>query len=81
MQRLSSRRIPQDFNYQKIEGLNREIREKLSRVQPLNLAMASRIPGITPAAISILNVQIEMARSRRSNSSESANGNKEEKPS
>ncbi len=57
--RMSARRIPKDFDYGKVEGLNKETREKLSRIQPGDLAAAGRIPGITPAAISILNIQLE----------------------
>jgi tRNA uridine 5-carboxymethylaminomethyl modification enzyme len=73
MQKLSGRRIPPDFDYWKVEGLNREIREKLSKVRPLNLAMAGRIPGVTPAAISILNIQLEMRQSRHAHSDEKGN--------
>jgi len=67
LRRMSSRRIPPDFDYWKIDGLNRETREKLSRVRPRDLAMAGRIPGITPAAVSILNVQLEMRQAGRRN--------------
>ncbi len=65
MRRVSSRRIPPDFNYWKVEGLNRETREKLSRMRPTDLAMAGRIPGITPAAVSILNIQLELRQRER----------------
>jgi tRNA uridine 5-carboxymethylaminomethyl modification enzyme len=65
MRRMSSRRIPLDLDYAKIEGLNREIKEKLTKIRPGNLAMAGRIPGITPAAVSILNVQLEMRQKER----------------
>jgi len=64
LQRASARRIPRDFNYYEVEGLNRETREKLSTMQPLDLGMAGRIPGITPAAVSILNIQLELRRKR-----------------
>jgi len=60
LRRMSARRIPADFNYSVVDGLNRETREKLSRLRPLDLGMAARIPGITPASVSILNVQLEM---------------------
>ncbi len=60
LRRMSARRIPADFNYYEVDGLNRETKEKLSKIRPLDLAMAGRIPGITPAAISILNVQLEL---------------------
>jgi tRNA uridine 5-carboxymethylaminomethyl modification enzyme len=64
LQRMSARHIPPDFNYYEIEGLNRETREKLSKIRPLDLAMAGRIPGITPAAVSILNVQLELRQAK-----------------
>lgn len=60
LRRMSARRIPDDFDYSAVDGLNRETREKLSRLRPRDLGMAGRIPGITPAAVSILNVQLEM---------------------
>jgi len=60
--RMSARKIPPDFDYNAVDGLNREMKEKLNRVRPADLAMAGRIPGITPAAISILHVQMEMLR-------------------
>ncbi len=59
-----SRRIPADLDYGRIEGLSREIREKLARVRPKDLAMAGRIPGVTPAAVSILNIHLEILRLR-----------------
>jgi tRNA uridine 5-carboxymethylaminomethyl modification enzyme len=65
MRRMSSRRIPDDLDYAQIDGLSREIREKLKRLQPKDLAMASRIPGITPAAVSIIGIYIEMHPSGR----------------
>jgi len=65
LRRMSSRQIPADFDYSKIDGLSREMREKLSRTRPRDLAMAGRIPGITPAAVSILNVQLEILQSKR----------------
>jgi tRNA uridine 5-carboxymethylaminomethyl modification enzyme len=71
MRRAGSRRIPADLDYWKIEGLNRETKEKLSRVRPGDLAMAARIPGITPAAVSIINFQIEMQRQRATQKPES----------
>ena len=48
--------IPADFNYAQAAGLTAEVREKLSRVQPRTLGQASRIPGVTPAAIAVLAV-------------------------
>jgi len=59
---LSWRRIPEDLDYAAISGLSREVIEKLTRVRPRDLAAAGRIPGVTSAAVTILNVQIELRR-------------------
>jgi len=67
MRRMSARKIPADFDYSKVDGLNRETKEKLGRMRPTDLAMAGRIPGITPAAVSIINVQLELMRRRGKN--------------
>jgi tRNA uridine 5-carboxymethylaminomethyl modification enzyme len=50
--------IPQNFNYSKAHGLSNEIKEKLYQVLPKSLGQASRIDGMTPAAISVLMVAI-----------------------
>ncbi|MBI4848332.1 MAG: tRNA uridine-5-carboxymethylaminomethyl(34) synthesis enzyme MnmG [Nitrospirae bacterium] len=55
--------IPEGFVYRGINGLSTEIVEKLEEVRPLNLGQASRVPGVTPAAISIL--MIAVVRQRR----------------
>lgn len=52
-------KLPEDLDYANINGLSREIREKLSKFKPLNLGYASRISGVTPAAISILMVYLK----------------------
>jgi len=54
--------LPAELNYLQIPGLSREITEKLSKARPRSLGQASRIPGVTPAAVSILMV---MARTQR----------------
>ena len=64
MRRIGKRHIPPDFDYSKVDGLNRETKEKLSRIRPADLAMAGRIPGITPAAVSIINIQLEMRQEK-----------------
>jgi tRNA uridine 5-carboxymethylaminomethyl modification enzyme len=51
---LEAKRIPATFDYAGVPGLLREAREKLSRVRPASLGQASRIPGVTPADLSIL---------------------------
>jgi tRNA uridine 5-carboxymethylaminomethyl modification enzyme len=57
--------IPTWFDYRSISGLSREMQEKLIHVQPRTLGQASRIPGVTPAAVSLVNVFIEIQSRRR----------------
>ena len=56
------RSIPDDFIYMDIPGLSREVREKLERVRPTTLGHAGRIPGVTPAAIAVLDVYLSLVR-------------------
>ena len=60
LKKAESRHIPTWFEYKGIPGLSREMVEKLTRVRPRTLGQASRIPGVTPAAVSIINVYVEM---------------------
>ena len=60
MKKAESRHIPAWFEYQGVPGLSREMVEKLTRVRPRTLGQASRIPGVTPAAVSIIHVYVEM---------------------
>jgi len=55
---LEKIKLPQDLDYGNISSLSREIKEKLNRFRPINLGQASRISGVTPAAISILMVYL-----------------------
>ena len=56
---MEESRVPQDMDYAAINGLSREVREKLDRIRPLSVGQAARIPGITPAAISLLSVYLK----------------------
>lgn len=60
--KLEERRIPATFNYDGIIGFSREVLEKLKRVRPASVGQASRISGVTPAAISLLLVSLERDR-------------------
>ena len=51
--------LPEDMVYEGLPGLSTEVIEKLSRVRPRSLGQASRISGITPAALSVLQVQLK----------------------
>ena len=54
--RVEGVRLPDDFDYSQVAGLSKEVREKLASIRPRSLGQASRIAGITPAAISILSI-------------------------
>lgn len=54
LQRLDQIRIPQDFNYQNLQSLSTEARQKLTKMQPDTIGKASRIPGVSPNDISVL---------------------------
>jgi tRNA uridine 5-carboxymethylaminomethyl modification enzyme len=56
------RAIPDDFQFAGIPGLSREIQDKLSRVRPGTLGQAGRIPGVTPAAVAILDCYLSVGR-------------------
>jgi tRNA uridine 5-carboxymethylaminomethyl modification enzyme len=65
MKKSEQRAIPEWFDYRSVSGLSREVQEKLIHVQPRTLGHASRIPGVTPAAVSLVNVYIEIQAKRR----------------
>jgi tRNA uridine 5-carboxymethylaminomethyl modification enzyme len=60
---LESQAIPPDFSYDAIPGLSREVIEKCQRRRPLTLGEASRIPGVTPAAVAVISARVS-SRSR-----------------
>lgn len=59
LKRHESTAIPTDFNYQQIHGLSNEATTKLEDIRPANLGMASRIQGVTPAALSLLLIYLK----------------------
>ncbi len=58
---LEKARIPKNLNYEAVSGLSQEVREKLVALQPLSLGQAARIPGVTPAALSLLAIHLKRA--------------------
>ncbi|MEO6964516.1 MAG: tRNA uridine-5-carboxymethylaminomethyl(34) synthesis enzyme MnmG, partial [Acidobacteriaceae bacterium] len=60
MKGAEHRAIPAWFDYTSVSGLSREMQEKLLRVRPSTIGHASRIPGVTPAALSLINIYIEI---------------------
>jgi tRNA uridine 5-carboxymethylaminomethyl modification enzyme len=65
LKKAEQRRIPDWFDYHAVSGLSREMQEKLEKVGPETLGQASSIPGVTPAAVSLINVYIEIQARRR----------------
>ena len=65
LKKAEQRAIPDWFDYRAVSGLSREMQEKLLKIRPRTLGHASRIPGVTPAAVSLVNVYIELQSRRR----------------
>ena len=62
---LEKTRVPTGIDFHEIRGLSAEVREKLDRVQPRTLGQASRIPGVTPAAITLLGIHLKRGTALR----------------
>ncbi len=74
LKKVEGKKIPDNFDYQSVNGLSREVLMKLLEVKPINLGQASRIPGITPVAISLLMVAVEKLKRERTNKKSQASG-------
>jgi tRNA uridine 5-carboxymethylaminomethyl modification enzyme len=74
LKKSEQRIIPDWFDYGKVSGLSREMREKMTRVRPQTLGQAGRIPGVTPAAVSLINVYIEIQARQQAALTRSAAG-------
>jgi len=59
LKRMEDKRLPEDIDYQAIHGFSTEVREKLSKVRPISLGQASRISGVTPAALMAIQVHLK----------------------
>ncbi|MCG2710396.1 MAG: tRNA uridine-5-carboxymethylaminomethyl(34) synthesis enzyme MnmG [Thermodesulfovibrionales bacterium] len=65
LKKMESKKIPDNFDYTSVNGLSTEVLEKLQKIMPANIGQAGRIPGITPAALSLLLISIEKRRRQR----------------
>jgi tRNA uridine 5-carboxymethylaminomethyl modification enzyme len=63
LKEAEGRRIPSSFDYRGVPGLSSEVVQKLERVRPESLGQAQRIPGVTPAAVAVLDVYLSVVRS------------------
>jgi tRNA uridine 5-carboxymethylaminomethyl modification enzyme len=69
LKKAETKTIPDWFDYSTISGLSREMKEKLTRLRPQTIGQASRLPGVTPAAVALLNVYIEIQSRQRKQAS------------
>ena len=65
LKKAEGRAIPEWFDYKAVSGLSREMQEKLAHIRPHTIGQASRIPGVTPAALTLVNVYIEIQGRRQ----------------
>ncbi len=75
LRKAEGRTIPLNFKYTGVSGLSRELQEKLERVRPQTIGQASRIPGVTPVALTLINILIEVqARGAKQHADKQAAG-------
>lgn len=72
LKRSEETELPADLDYSVMQGLSNELKQKLSEARPANLSRASRIPGMTPAAVSLILVYLKKNKQRIEQSSEGA---------
>jgi tRNA uridine 5-carboxymethylaminomethyl modification enzyme len=72
LKRMEDIKVPDQIDYEAVYGLSTEVREKLNRVRPVSLGQASRISGVTPAAL--MAVQVHLKRLRSQGNSQNSNG-------
>ena len=66
LQKAENTLIPEALNFRGVVGLSNEVKQKLTKARPKTLARASRLPGITPAAISLLLVHLKKTKKKAS---------------
>ncbi|MNG28456.1 tRNA uridine 5-carboxymethylaminomethyl modification enzyme MnmG [compost metagenome] len=59
LQKMEQKKLPEDLQYDEVQGLAMEAKQKLNTIRPMSIGQASRISGVTPADISILLVYLE----------------------
>ena len=67
MEKMENKRIHEGIDYHNLQGLSREAQEKLEKVKPSTLGQASRIPGVSPADITVLWLYLEQSGTKAKN--------------
>ncbi|MFH1994428.1 MAG: tRNA uridine-5-carboxymethylaminomethyl(34) synthesis enzyme MnmG, partial [Nitrospinota bacterium] len=65
LKKIESRKIPEDFEYKEVQGLSTENRDKLYKIRPLTIGQASRVQGVTPAAITAILVHLSITTPKK----------------
>jgi tRNA uridine 5-carboxymethylaminomethyl modification enzyme len=63
--KLENRKLPEDMDYDEIDGLRIEAKQKLNRLKPVSLGQATRISGVSPADINVLLIHLEKQKRRK----------------
>ena len=63
--KLENKRLPDDFDYNRLNGISLEARQKLNKFKPVSVGQASRISGISPADISVLLIYLEQMKKNK----------------
>lgn len=63
--KLETKLLPENIDYEKLEGLSLEARQKLNKFRPLSIGQASRISGVSPADISVLLIYLQMNKNSK----------------
>lgn len=63
--RMENEKLPLDMDYLSLDGISTEARQKMDKIRPLSLGQAARIPGVSPADISVLMVYVKQRKGKK----------------
>ncbi|MDD2484014.1 MAG: tRNA uridine-5-carboxymethylaminomethyl(34) synthesis enzyme MnmG, partial [Eubacteriales bacterium] len=64
-QKMENKKIPEDLEYETLDGIRIEAKQKLAKIRPISIGQASRISGVSPADINVLLIHLEQRRRRK----------------
>ena len=62
---MENEKLPLDMDYPSLDGISTEAKQKMDRIRPLSLGQAARIPGVSPADISVLMVYVKQRKGKK----------------